>query len=49
MTGIVCLECGGDLEEITGGDGMKCYTCGFIIRSDGSHDRSEMYEKENET
>lgn len=42
MSGIVCPLCGGDIEEIIGGDGAQCETCGFIIRSDGSYDYSEV-------
>lgn len=48
MTGIICPVCGGDLNEIIHGDGVQCETCGYIIRSDGSSDVSEMedeYEK----
>ena len=42
--GIVCKVCGGDMYEIE--DGVKCDTCGFIIRSDFSEDCSEMITKE---
>ena len=42
--GIICKECGGDMYEIT--DGVRCDTCGFIIRSDFSEDRSEMIEED---
>jgi ribosomal protein L37E len=43
--GIICKECGGDMYEIT--DGVQCDTCGFIIRSDFSEDRSEMVEEDD--
>ena len=42
--GIVCKVCGGDMYEIE--DGVKCDTCGYIIRSNFSEDRSEMITKE---
>lgn len=42
MSGIFCPSCGGNMEEIIHGDGIQCDTCGFIIRSDGSEDYSEM-------
>lgn len=42
MTGVVCKICGGDMEELVGGDGAQCSTCGFIIRSDGSEDMTCM-------
>lgn len=42
MSEEVCLLCGGDMGKIIGGDGMQCETCGFIIRSDGSEDYSEV-------
>lgn len=44
MSEIVCPLCGGDMEEIIGGDGIQCETCGLIIRSDGSEDYSEVEE-----
>lgn len=44
MSGIICPLCGGDMEEIIGGDGIQCDTCYFIIRSDGSRDYSEIEE-----
>ena len=47
MIEIVCQECGGDMYEIT--DGIQCDTCGFIIRSNGLKDYSEMViKKESE-
>ena len=42
MSGVVCPLCGDDIEEIIGGDGAQCETCGFIIRSDGSYNYSEV-------
>ncbi|MCM1171296.1 MAG: hypothetical protein NC393_04125 [Clostridium sp.] len=46
MSGVTCKLCGGDMEEIIGGDGMQCDTCGFIIRSDSSEDYSEVEDEE---
>lgn len=46
MSGVTCKLCGGDIEEITGGDGAQCDTCGFIIRSDGSEDYSKIEAEE---
>lgn len=46
MSGITCKLCGGDMEEIIGGDGVQCETCGFIIKSDGSKDYSEIENEE---
>ena len=43
--GLTCKNCGGTMEEIMYGDGIQCDTCGFIIRSDGTEDESEMEEK----
>lgn len=40
MNGIYCPNCGGDMEEID--DGIQCFTCYYIVRSDGSIDTSEM-------
>lgn len=39
---MICKLCGGDIEEIIGGDGVQCETCGFIVRSDGPEDYSEV-------
>ena len=33
------------MEEIMYGDGIQCDTCGFIIRSDGTEDKSEIEEE----
>ena len=44
MTGETCRLCGGDMEEIAGGDGMQCDTCGFVVHSDGSEDFSYICE-----
>lgn len=46
MEGITCPECGGNMDEIIGGDGFQCDTCGFIVRSDGTKDYSEMDEED---
>lgn len=46
MSGIICKLCGEDMEEIIGGDGVQCETCGFTIRSDGSKDYSEIENEE---
>ena len=43
--GIVCKVCGGDMYEIE--DGVKCDTCGYIIRSNFSEDFSEMINEED--
>lgn len=34
------------MEQIIGGDGLQCETCGFIIRSDGSEDCNEVENEE---
>lgn len=41
-TDLYCKNCGGHMEEILHGDGVQCETCGWIIRSDGSNDISEV-------
>lgn len=46
MSGEICPLCGGSMEELEGSDGTQCFTCGFIIRSDGTKDYSELYETE---
>lgn len=43
--GLTCKNCGGTMEEIMYGDGIQCDTCGFIIRSDGTEDKSEIEEE----
>lgn len=48
MNGIYCPLCGGDMEEIIGGDGIQCETCRFIIRSNNSKDFSEVEEYDND-
>lgn len=45
---MICKHCGGNLNEILYGDGVQCDTCGFIIRSDGTEDHSEMEEESDE-
>ena len=42
MAGLTCPQCGGNMDEIISGDGVQCYTCGYIIRSDCTEDCSEM-------
>lgn len=42
--GVICKMCGGHMHEIFGY--VQCDTCGFIIRSNGEEDYSEVEEVE---